>query len=574
MAVVPPELSAPLRKSFLKSIVRLALLLVLAAVVGWFGLGKWRQFREERNTITALKFLERQDYANASLMARQILLGNPRNSAACRIMGRIALAQRSPSALLWYQRLSELKPGNSACLFELAGTALQFDETYLAENSLQKITGPDRETMPYYQMAGALALKNKQYGRARDYFAQALKLDPKNEMLELNVLQLNLITADPATASAAHARLLQLLDNPRLKVSVLRSLLGEARNRKDYALALTLATQLQDCPEANLDDHLGYLEELRRQHNPAFGPALATLQSRSSSDSGLIYGIMSWLNHLGLTAESLAWSTRLPARMLTQKPVPLALAEAYSMQGSWDQLRKVADGPGWEDLDFLRFAIQARVLESGEHQHGTEFHNKLDSALMPTRGNLYAQAMLARLLDGWGWKEAASEIWWISARQPSGQRPALKALDRIARETGNTRQLYAVAERVFELEPNNGAAQNNVALLALLLNENIPRACRLAAENYHLYPTQPAIASTQAFALYKQGRCRESLDILAMLPPSALQDASIAVYYGMALNANHQNSQAKKYLQHALSKEKELLPEELSLARNALSQKP
>ncbi|MEO6784843.1 MAG: hypothetical protein ABI318_01815, partial [Chthoniobacteraceae bacterium] len=197
-----------------------------------------------------------------------------------------------------------------------------------------------------------------------------------------------------------------------------------------------------------------------------------------------------------------------------------------------------------------------------------------ERATNATRGNPNALMMLGRLVNGWGWKQEAAEVWWLAARNAPGQRAALKALFEAYSAEKNTRELYRVARRVYELEPGNPVAKNNVASLALLLGEDEPEAHRLAAELYRLSPTQPVFASTYALSLYRQKRTGEAVEILGRLQPAALTDPAIAACYGFLLSENGEQEKARLFLEAADRQKERLLPEEAAMVATALHRSP
>jgi predicted Zn-dependent protease len=251
--------------------------------------------------------------------------------------------------------------------------------------------------------------------------------------------------------------------------------------------------------------------------------------------------------------------------------VPLAEAEARTAQADWKQLREIVRDADWGDLEFLRFAIHARVLyETDGQKRRSEFHLMWERAMTATRGNPDALVMLGRLVNGWGWKEEAAQVWWLAARSGPAQHAALKALYGLYSAEKNTRELYRVARRVYEMEPTSPVAKNNVAALALALGEDEPEAHRLAAENFRLAPTQPVIAATYAFSLHRQKRTGEAVAILKRLPPAALSDPSISACYGVLLAANGEAGAARPFLETAERQMAQLFPEEAAMVANAL----
>ena len=113
------------------------------------------------------------------------------------------------------------------------------------------------------------------------------------------------------------------------------------------------------------------------------------------------------------------------------------------------------------------------------------------------------------------------------------------------------------------MNPKDFEARNNLAATSLLLKLNVNKAYELAKALYTERPDHAVIASTYAFALHLRGSTREGLAVLQKLKPEALEEPSVALYYGVLLSASGQPAQARKYLD--LAQPAKLLPEEKQL---------
>lgn len=552
------------------------LLLVLAAVAGlsvWLVREPIRHWQERRLVEKARGFLKSGDLRSAYLSSREALLKNPRSIAACSIVAQIADLEQSPAAILWRQQLADLQPGSSGPLIELAATATRFGETFIAEQALTQVREAERNSVAFRQVSAGLAIAFRQYAAAEGEFQKALELDPANDGLQLNLATVRLALARPGQLEQARAVLETLRTKPQFRLDALRAMIGDARARADSGYAMQLAGELKQDARATLGDHLMYLEELQHTESKDFLPELSKLQATAVKRSDAIYGLMTWMNAHGLAGQSLEWSAQLEPQIRARLPVPLALAEACTALKDWKRLGKLINGEDWEDLEFLRCAINARLMRETSSR-AADFTAMWERAMNATNGNPNSLAMLARLVNGWGWKEEAVQVWWLAARPGPAQRAALKALYGIHAADRNTRELYRVARRVYEMEPANPVAKNNVASLALLLGEDEPEAHRLAGEIYRLTPMQPVIASTYAMSLHKQKRDSEAIAILRPLPQTALAVPSIAALYGFLLAQNGEAKTARTFLEAADRQKDQLFPEEAAMVAGALKDLP
>lgn len=523
----------------------------------------------------ARTFLKSGDLRSAYLSSREALLKNPKSVAACSLIARITDLDRSPAAIFWRQQLADLQPGSSGPLLDLAVTATRFGETFIAEQAMSRVPEADRNSVAFRQVAAGLAVAFRQYAAAEAEFQKALELDPANEGLQLSLATMRIALARPGQLEQARAVLETLRTKPRFRADALRALITDARAHGEAARAMQLAGELRQDAQATIDDQMLYLEELQRAESNDFLPELSKLQALAGTRSEFIYGTMTWMNAHGLAAQSLEWSTQLKPDVRTRLPVPLALAEACTILKDWKRLGKLIIGEDWENLEFLRCAIHVRLLrETSARPREADFTAMWERAMNATKGNPNSLAMLARLVSGWGWKDEATQVWWLAARDGPSQRSALKALYTIHSADRNTRELYRVARRVLEMEPASPIAKNNVAALAFLLGEDGPDAHRLAAEIYQLTPTQPVIASTYAMSLHQQKRDREAIAILKQLPPAALANPSIAALYGFLLAQNGDAQAARPFLEAADKQKEQLFPEEEAMVASTLKGLP
>ena len=221
----------------------------------------------------------------------------------------------------------------------------------------------------------------------------------------------------------------------------------------------------------------------------------------------------------------------------------------------------------------MRLAFLARALR--EEGDDVGWPAEWTAALKAAAGKPEATAALARMIADWHWDAESVDLLWSVARGPTGQQWALVNLYRYFIETRSTRNLLKVAARALEIDPANRDAQNNVAVLSLLLNTDMKRAAALAEDCYKADSRNPTYVSTYAFSLHLQGRTDEALEIMKSLDKSNLQKPAFAAYYGAMLAATGAADQARPFLD--IAEQGRLLPEEETLvaqAKHQLAGKP
>lgn len=548
-----------------------ALLLLFIGSGVWVGRDFFRQWQARRAHAAADAFLRQGDFRSAFLTARQALQTNPNDATACRILAQIADATRSPAGVMWRQRLSELSPDDPAVLLDLATSATRAGEVYVADQALQKIPAHDRNSVTYHRAMAAWAISTRQFSKAEEHYRAATELSPSDISLQIDLASVQL-TADSGPINEVRQRLEFYRSKPEYFLPASRALLADARRSRDPQRALNLAEDIVRHPAASIEDRLSYLQELQHAHSEKLDPELQKLATTWTGNVRATYALFTWMNSHGLAPRTLKLAERLRSEIRLAQPVPLAIGEALVIQGDWRGLRDAVADADWEDLEFLRFAMYARATaELSGSRRDPDFQLRWQRALNSTRGDSHAMSILARLVSGWGWHDEAAQAWWPVAAGSTGQRPALQALFHIYSGQKNTRELYRVARRILQLEPQNPAAKNNVASLALLLGEDLTEAHQLANELHQLPVREPAFISTYAHSLLHLKRGTEGLAELSTLPPSAWEDPSITLCFGLLLADASRTEEARKPLEFALRNPDQLFPEEVALAKKALS---
>jgi Flp pilus assembly protein TadD len=177
--------------------------------------------------------------------------------------------------------------------------------------------------------------------------------------------------------------------------------------------------------------------------------------------------------------------------------------------------------------------------------------------------------MLSRAVSHWDWQKETLELLWALTKHPETQFEALEALYQRYTEAADTPGLHRVLVRLAELMPEDARIQNNLAQVSLLLNVDVQRARKLAADLYSKEGSNPGYASTYAFALYTKGDLNGALEVMNGLNGAQLHEPSLAAYYGIFLAAAGYTAKAREYLKVAASAK--LLPEESALLAKAES---
>jgi predicted Zn-dependent protease len=420
----------------------------------------------------------------------------------------------------------------------------------------------------YHAVAAELALRLKKPQEAIAQFEQASRLEPTNELHQLNLAVLRLQSTNASAASTARASLERLRASTNVGSVALRWLVAESLDRNDLPAAERFSRQLLADAHSAPEDRLQQLTILQRSKDPELKTYLAALQKNSLTNASEVYGISTWMLGQGMVADALTWLTGCPAKLRAEQPVPLAFVDCYMAEKDWRGLDTALQEQKWGDMDFLRLAFLSR--SAAELNQKLAADSRWHTAIRDADDRLGPLTALMTVATTWGREEAREQLLWQIAQRFPQERWALRELERLYLAAGNTHGLNKVYSTMASYDPKNFIAQNNLAATSLLLRLNLSKAHALAKEIFTQHPKEAIVTSTYAFSLHLQGRTKEGLGVLGTLSPEVLDSPSVALYYGVLLSASGDTNKAGKYL--GIARKADLLPEEKALAAEAAKQ--
>jgi hypothetical protein len=535
----------------------------LAVAAGHWGRPSYRHFKEKRGAAQAQAFFDHGDYRSALLSTRQALLINSNNVQACRIMAGLADAAHSPATLDWCQRVVKLSPAiTNKLLLASAGLRYQSPPYPLTTQMLEDLSQSADKLPDFHIVSAELALALHHMAEAQAQFEAVSRLDPTNRLFQLNLAVIRLSSTNAAMAADARAKLKQFSNDANLGPPALRSLRADCLLHDDASGALDYSTQLLANAQAGLNDRLQHLGILKRLQSSELTGQLNALQEKSATNALMSAQVASWMAANDFLTEATGWLNHLPASLQTQTPVRLALVDCYLAGENWRSLRDFTSKGSWEEIEFLRLAFLSRAWDKlGEP---VVADGNWNSAVSLAGNQLGALNALLELAGRWGMQSEQADLLWRILRRFPDAVWAQHNLERLYLASGNTKGLYQLYSERLPLSPQNLELKNNLAFTALLLKTNLSQACAQAAEAYAQATNNPSVVSTYAYALHLQGRDKDGLAALQTLDRSALEQPSVALYYGVLLTVTGKTDEALPFIQIALTKGR-LLPEEQQL---------
>lgn len=544
-----------------------ALFLILAVIFGrkW-GAARYDEQQQVHLLEQAREFETKQDYRSAVLSLRRVLQLNPNNVEAIRMLAMQADRFNSPAALQWMKRLADLEPDNLDNLSLWAKCALRQGELIAADQVLQRFPKDKRDSLTFHRLAGALAIQSRTYQAAEYHFAKALKLNPSSSAEQLNLASIRLLSSQPKIVQESYATLEKLMTDPQLGREATQALLADSLRLENKSRQLELAKKITQMPGARFTDTLLYIDLLRVNKDPKFKTELAAAKDTAKKNPVVSSELVAWMNARDQVQDAYDWAATLPAEERATPALALAMAETLTKLGKWEELLSLTTKADWKELDFLRHAFLARAQR--EMNLWGSSRSSWRQAMAATGIDPQSRSLLARLVQGWGWNAEAEEIWQVLARGETGRIPALKALNKLYMDSGDSRRLLRISEQIAELVPDDPVIKNNFAMLSLLLGQNLPKAKQLALENYQKHPKDPAAISTYAFSLREEGKLAEAVQLMDTLSPEVKKIPAMAAYWGILLAESGRGKEALPYLELG-SKAEGLLPEERELLKSA-----
>lgn len=539
---------------------------MLISFLGWGGYRLYAVLESKHLARRAAGYLSGGDLRQAALSARRALQLNPSSIAAIRVVAEAAERANDRSALGWRRKAVDLQPESIENKLAFVNCALQFKEVAVAAKVLDQLDEKTRETADFHAAAARLAEAKKDPVQTERHWAEAVRLAPGDKSYQLEFASAILKIGNPSRRDAALATLEQVRADQKQRAVATRVLIIDGiRHRLGSQKLLGFARELQEYPEATLSDRLLYLDLLRQLRAPEFTQHLTEIENRVASNPAELAAVLSWMNANGMGLLALDFTRSLPADIVTKWPVPLAIAEAYDRLADWEKLEDFVQGKNWGPFDFLRHAYLSRAFREEGRAVVADREWALAQKLAGTQTRFLS--VLSQTVSGWGWKKESLDLLWVLSKHPETQLEALEGLYQEYIRTGDTPGLYRVLTRLSELMPGDRRIQNNLAQLRLLLNADVERARQVASDVYAQEPSNPAYASTYAFALYTKGDANEGLKVMNRLSAEELHQPAVATYYGVLLAAAGETEKAREYL--SLVDSAKLLPEERALITKA-----
>ncbi len=551
-----------------RTYVRLALLVLFGIVlfVGlcWAGSHAYVRWQEHSLMRQAHAALQRGDLRWASLAAQRAYGVNSSSLDACRTLAEIAEKGQDEGAIDWRRRVVEIDPHSLFNQLALATTALRFAKPAIAADALAAVPAEKRNDDGYQAVAARVSLAKNDLVATRVHLAAAVRLASNNPDHQLALAQFDLASKDDAQRAEGRKVAGSLRTKPTVRREALVLLINDALRRQSLIEATKLTNELAALPNSSFADEILTASFQHTVKEPTFTASVTRLEEQAASSPEKAAQLIAWMNTEALSLLAIDWSKKLPANLLDNLAVRVALGDSYAQSGNWKGLEDILQHGNWTGAESLNLAWRAKVADESSDAVGRE--KFWTEAVAKARGQSEQSNLLASLAFQWHWPEKATAVLWTCSEQRETQLPALKALYLYYTKQRDTTGTYRVLGKLVELLPDDLSIRNNFILISLLLQTEPARMRTMAQELNQKEPGNGSFASTYAFALYQTGDTAGALRVFSALSPEQLRDPAIALYYGVILaGAGHKQEAAEALAKTGGAK---LLPEERALVES------
>jgi cytochrome c-type biogenesis protein CcmH/NrfG len=550
---------------FIKKTLIFIAVMAVVALTGWFGRKAYKKATEHRLIAEAAKYMEKQDYRNAGLCLQRALQINPVNVEINRLIADMLEDTGAPGALSWRIRAAQLQTNNVEYRFAWAQTALKANDLPSAIQALRGVDEKSRSTAQFHKLAGALAWNLHDVADAEKEYSEALRLEPTNQAVVLNLSTVRLVSTNKSVADAARLSLEKIPTNSPLHLTAVRYLATDAVTHKSFDRAIFYSQQVINDPKAVYPDKLTHLQILHQAGSSQFDAWQTALEKDATRSPYHAYALGQWMQLEETPAQALHWLQSLPLEMQTNQPVPMGITDCQIALKDWKGLLAIVEKQDWGELNFYRLSLES--LAQRRLDQNREAETSWHRAFLLSSHRLDRLARLNQLTTAWEWTPERYEVLQNIVAEFPKEQWADEQLIALLYADGKTHALADLLDKMYSADPSNLRVKNNLATVLLLLKSDLEKANRLASESYNSSTNNPFFACTYAYSLFLQSRTGEAVKILDLLKAEYLQNPSIAAYYGVVESeAGHKNI-AREPLK--LAQTARLLPEEMALVRQA-----
>ena len=461
------------------------------------------------NTVKVLAYLQARDINMAMSTARQMLVKSPDNPDVFSLMGSIQLAAGDiHEARKYFNKALAINAEHKDSQINLARLDEQQGDTASAEKRYLSILKKNPGSIDVMNSLARLAQRQGDSSNQIKWLQMARQADSNELFSRVALIEIYLKNENIAEAET----ILQELEKAHLKepeVLAVKSRLLMEKKRFTEAAAV-----ISEFIDAKPDMDIGYY--LQAQNQLALSDKKAALSSIRKA-----YSI----------------KPDVPRNIIL-------LATVEQSNGNYDRAMKLAE-------EVIKVAPDSAVgyVLKGDTMLATQKDKQalasFDKAWSITKSRDIALRRFKVTRKIYSIEQAAPVLAGWLEREPDDTGVMLVLATAYITDKQNSKAV-PYFEKLFELEPDNIIAVNNLAWLYGRVND--PRALALAEKAYSLQPDSPSIMDTYGWILLKNNKTAEALTMLKQAADKLPTVPEVQYHYAKALFSNGETAAARKIL--------------------------
>ncbi|HEY5705720.1 MAG TPA: hypothetical protein VIS96_09115 [Terrimicrobiaceae bacterium] len=478
------------------------------------------------------------------LSLREALRDCPNHLEANHVAALLLEASRSSEALVHRRRLMYLQPRLLEPKLAYARSALLFDKPQEAAKVLDTIKGPNRRTPEFLELRAEFFIARARADLALEVYRELIELHPENRRARARLTALELESGSDQARDSARLALESLASDEEFGLVALRALTQDALRRQDFSAALSWSDRVSEMPSAEFSDRLLRLQALSAAKSPECDHWLSDLEERAFEKPQYALELAKWKLVSTGPDKAVAWLEGVSRNVQDDLAIRAMLADCYSALERWSDLEFLASSSAWREMDPSRLAYLARAQAGQGYIKRSEQTWTLAVEAAERQPEQLAPLLTMARAD----KRDARQLLWLIAEKDPQQVSARRELYQAYWQERNAEGMLRMMELVLKENPNDRAAQFNVASLLMATAHQIERAGRLAQELYEDDPRSLGNAALYAFGLYLQGHPEKGVDLLDSREDLEQLGGDEAAYYALILSACGRGNEARRVL--------------------------
>jgi putative PEP-CTERM system TPR-repeat lipoprotein len=470
---------------------------------------------------------------------------NPQTDLA--IAQAFASAKRFDKATLLADRFVKAQPKEASGPHALGMIALAQDKIEDAEKQFAQALAINASYLPTLDGWAQIDLRRGRADAAKARYTTALALEPKNVSILLSLAALNVQTSGPETETLRLFNQAREVDPSSPRAVIVQSQYLLSTSQAEAAIALL------EPMVANHANDLSANEALANAYQAGGVPikAIQVLEKQlltNSLSASLNYRIGSL--RLGLRDFAGATKNFERAAQLQPNAIEPKVALAGTLLNSGKRVEAMAAAR----------AIQAANPKSpigymlvgdffANDNNAAEAQAQYKQAYSLAKNTSTASKLYSNLIFSNNKEEAAQFLRAHWQASPTDLSFMLQASELLLNRK-EWKEAVAVVNQVLKVSKGNTAALNNAAVAMHQLKE--VRAVELAQRAYELEPNNFAIQDTLGFILLEQGKVAEALPLLKSAAAKATRNPEVRLHYAQALAKKGDTAAAKQEATAAL----------------------